>query len=66
MPVLDEHELAAVLGLRRHGRADLAEELSRRSRELVRTGGFNEFYDPLSGAPVGAAAFGWATLAAVL
>ena len=65
-PVLDEHELAAVLGLRRHGRADLAEELSRRSRELVRTGGFNEFYDPLSGAPVGASAFGWATLAAVL
>jgi hypothetical protein len=55
-----------VLGLRRHGRADLAEDLSRRSRELVRTGGFNEFYDPLSGAPVGAAAFGWATLAAVL
>jgi hypothetical protein len=55
-----------VQGLRRHGRDDLASELSVRSRALVEAGGFNEFYDPLSGAPVGAPGFGWATLAAVL
>ena len=55
-----------VLGLRRHGREDLAEELAARSRDLVGAGGFNEFYDPLTGVPVGAAGFGWATLAAVL
>jgi hypothetical protein len=49
--------------LRRHGRDDLADELGRRSRALVERGGFNEFYDPLDGTPVGARDFGWATLA---
>jgi Glycosyl hydrolase family 63 C-terminal domain len=53
-------------GLRRHGRGDLAEEIAARSRQLVEHGGFNEFYDPLTGHPVGAADFGWATLAADL
>jgi len=50
-------------GLRRHGRDDLADEIAVRSRRLVERGGFNEFYDPLGGRPVGAADFGWATLA---
>jgi hypothetical protein len=54
------------LGLRRHGRADLADELAARSRDLVERGGFNEFYDPLSGDPVGEPHFGWATLAALM
>jgi len=49
-------------GLRRHGRDDLADELAERSRLLVERGGFNEFYDPLDGRPVGAKNFGWATL----
>ena len=54
------------LGLRRHGEHALADELAARSRELVERGGFNEFYDPLDGTPVGAHRFGWATLAALI
>jgi hypothetical protein len=53
-------------GLRRHGHDGLAAELAGRSRALVERGGFNEFFNPLDGTPVGAADFGWATLAAVL
>jgi hypothetical protein len=53
-------------GLRRHGYASEADELARRSRELAVRGGFNEFYDPLDGTPVGASDFGWATLAAII
>lgn len=53
-------------GLRRHGHGELAHDLAERSRALVEQGGFNEFYDPLDGSPVGAANFGWATLAAVM
>ena len=53
-------------GLRRHGFAEVADAIAVRSRELVERGGFNEFYDPIGGAPVGADAFGWATLAADL
>ena len=52
-----------VHGLRRHGYDDVADELAARSLELVERSGFNEFYDPLDGSPVGAADFGWATLA---
>ena len=51
-------------GLRTHGFTELASTIVERSRELVERGGFNEFYDPLSGAPVGQPRFGWATLAA--
>jgi hypothetical protein len=54
------------LGLRRHGQDALADELAARSRELVERGGFNEFFDPLDGTPVGAHRFGWAALAAVI
>jgi hypothetical protein len=53
-------------GLRRHGFDQDADELAARSRELVARGGFNEFYDPLDGTPVGARNFGWATLACVM
>jgi hypothetical protein len=53
-------------GLRRHGYDPEADALAGRSRELVERGGFNEFYDPLDGRPVGANRFGWATLAADL
>jgi hypothetical protein len=51
-----------VHGLRAHGHADVADGIAARSRELVERGGFNEFYDPLDGTPVGAERFGWATL----
>jgi len=50
-------------GLAEHGHEDLARELGDRSRELVLRHGFNEFYDPLDGSPVGEPHFGWATLA---
>jgi hypothetical protein len=53
-------------GLRRQGRADLADELAARSRDVVERGGFNEFYNPLTGAAVGEPRLGWATLAAVM
>ena len=51
-----------VHGLRRHGYGDVAAEIAERSREVAVRGGFNEFYDPLTGEPVGAPGFGWATL----
>jgi Mannosylglycerate hydrolase MGH1-like glycoside hydrolase domain len=54
------------LGLRRHGFAEQADGLAGACRELVERGGFNEFYDPLAGTPVGTPDFGWATLAALL
>ena len=53
-------------GLREHGFDAIADDLAARSRELVARHGFNEFYDPLSGDPVGEPDFGWATLAADL
>jgi hypothetical protein len=51
-----------VHGLRGHGHDEIADRIAARSREVVETGGFNEFYDPLDGRPVGAERFGWATL----
>jgi hypothetical protein len=52
-----------VQGLRRHGYHGEADALASRSRELVDAHGFNEFFDPVDGRPVGASEFGWATLA---
>lgn len=49
-------------GLRAHGYPDLADTIAERSRELVERHGFNEFYNPLNGEPVGVETFGWATL----
>ena len=46
-----------------HGYGDLARTIGDGSRELVARHGFNEFYDPLDGSPVGEPRFGWATLA---
>jgi hypothetical protein len=51
-----------VHGLRGHGHGAAADRIAARSREVVERGGLNEFYDPLSGDPVGAERFGWATL----
>lgn len=51
-----------VHGLRLHGFDELAGRIAERSRTVVERGSFNEFYDPLSGRPVGADRFGWATL----
>jgi glycogen debranching enzyme len=49
--------------LRQYGGDRPAETIAERSRALVERHGFNEFYNPLSGEPVGVEAFGWATLA---
>ena len=49
-------------GLRQHGYTDLADHIGQTSRELVVQHGFNEFFDPHTGVPVGANRFGWATL----
>lgn len=51
-----------VHGLRRRGFDDVAAQIAERSRALVERHGFNEFYDPLDGSPVGVDGFGWATL----
>jgi hypothetical protein len=51
-----------VHGLRGHGYDDVADRIAERSRDAAGRGGFNEFYDPLDGRPVGAERFGWATL----
>ena len=51
-----------VHGLRQHGYRDLADQIARKSKKLVEQHGFNEFYNPLTGEPVGADEFGWATL----
>lgn len=48
--------------LRLHGWRAESDEAAERSREAVARGGFNEFYNPLTGGPVGAENFGWATL----
>jgi glycogen debranching enzyme len=53
-------------GLKRHGYDDLAAKLADACRELADGGGFNEFYDPVEGRPVGKGEFGWGTLAAVM
>ena len=50
--------------LAERGYEELARTIGDRSRELVARHGFNEFYDPLDGSPVGEPEFGWATLAA--
>ena len=63
-PPVDEHELVPRRRPAKHGFTELASTIAERSRELVERGGFNEFYDPLSGVPVGQPRFGWATLAA--
>ncbi len=53
-------------GLRRHGFEEQAHTIAERNREAATRGGFNEFYDPLDGRPVGAPDFGWGTLATVM
>ncbi len=46
-------------GLRRYGYKDHAEALIEGSLELVQNGHFNEYFNPISGAPLGAANFSW-------
>jgi len=53
-------------GLHRHGYEGIAATLADSCLELAESGGFNEFYDPVDGRPVGHREFGWGTLSALL
>jgi hypothetical protein len=53
-------------GLLACGEERYAAELGAKTRELVIAHGFNEFHNPLTGAPTGEQDFGWATLASCL
>lgn len=52
-------------GLARAGQADAAERITASSLDLIRESGFAEYYDPLSGEPLGGGRFTW-TAAMVL
>jgi hypothetical protein len=52
-------------GLRRAGEGDLAQRISTDSLGLIQSGGFSEYYDPITGAPLGGGRFSW-TAAMVL
>jgi hypothetical protein len=54
------------LGLVRLGYADQAEELAGRIAGAVAASGLREYYDPYTGAGMGAGSFGWSTLAVEL
>ena len=50
------------LGLRRHGRHDLADAMAQRLTDVVAREGFREYYESRTGAGMGAHDFGWSTL----
>jgi hypothetical protein len=52
-------------GLARAGEAEAAAAITAASLDLIRTSGFAEYYDPMSGAPLGGGRFTW-TAAMVL
>lgn len=52
-------------GLRRAGETELASRIRQDSLDLIGTGGFSEYYDPSTGAPLGGGRFSW-TAAMVL
>lgn len=52
-------------GFRRAGEGELAERLAADSLGLIQSGGFSEYYDPTTGAPLGGGRFSW-TAAMVL
>jgi len=54
------------LGLREHGRADLASRLAACSRECVSRSGYREYYHPINGEGLGAPEFSWSVLADVM
>lgn len=52
-------------GLERYGYRDLAGAIRRDSLELMRSGGFFEYYDPRDGSPAGASDFSWSAALAL-
>ncbi len=55
-----------VEGLKRQGYHEMAEIISRKTRELVEKSGFWEYYDPLTGQGQGQRNFAWSALAAII
>lgn len=49
-------------GLRQHGYGEVADDLTRKTAEMVSRQGFWEYYQPETGAGLGAGDFGWSTL----
>ena len=49
-------------GLRLHGHDEIADQLTKKTAEMVLKAGFWEFYNPLTGEGLGAPDFGWSTL----
>jgi len=47
------------LGLADSGRSDQAKRLRRETAQVIRDGGFNEYFDPLDGTPCGGTDFTW-------
>ncbi|MBX2882066.1 MAG: hypothetical protein KTR32_19105 [Granulosicoccus sp.] len=46
-------------GLRNAGQLDMAKRIEKASLELIQTGGFSEYHDPITGEPCGGASFTW-------
>ena len=46
-------------GLKNYGFIDLADRLKRNSIELVRSNGFHEYFNPITGSPLGTNNFSW-------
>jgi hypothetical protein len=53
-------------GLIRNGCRDLADVVKRHSLELVAQGGFSEYFDPLTGEPLGGRHFSWTAAMSLL
>lgn len=49
-------------GLRLHGKNDIADLLTEKTVEMIRHGGFWEYYNPLTGQGLGAEELSWSTL----
>jgi len=47
------------IGLRSAGRSDLVDRLRRETKDLIRSGGFFEYFDPTDGTPCGGDNFSW-------
>lgn len=64
-PVWFNTNWLVVDGLRRYGFKDHADALVESSLELVQNGNFNEYFNPLSGEPLGAQNFSWTAAIAI-
>lgn len=54
-----------IQGLMNYGFDDQARELARNTLKLIKKSGFNEYFDPINGAPYGADNFSWTAALAI-